>query len=305
MGIFSIRETRIENSRMVLKPQDVLVLLKLVVLGETDWTYNRLAVDLGMSPAEVHAAVRRAKAAQLVVRQAERVVPNISELAEFLTHGLRYVFVPQRGEITRGMPTRYAAPPLLGVIAEASEPPPVWPDPQGEARGAAFAPLYKSAPKAARADPALYELLVLADAIRGGRAREREIAIRELQRRLGLEPVQEKAVSNNDEDTLVIGGSIAVPRAALEQLARRYHIRRLELFGSAARGELRPDSDIDLLVEFEASAAPSLWDAQQLEAELSRLLGGRKVDIAPPEILRNPYRRKTIERDAQVLYEAA
>jgi len=60
-----------------------------------------------------------------------------------------------------------------------------------------------------------------------------------------------------------------------------------------------------LLVEFEEAAAPSLWDAQQLQAELSRLLGGRRVDIAPPEIMRNPYRRKTIERDAQVLYEAA
>jgi len=181
----------------------------------------------------------------------------------------------------------------------------VWPDPDGEARGSSFTPLYKSVPGAARADPALYELLVLVDAIRGGRARERDIAIRELQQRLGMETLQEEAVLKSDKETLVIGGTIAVPRAELEQLARRYHIRRLELFGSAARGELRPDSDIDLLVEFEEAAAPSLWDAQQLQAELSRLLGGRRVDIAPPEIMRNPYRRKTIERDAQVLYEAA
>jgi hypothetical protein len=169
---------------MILKPQDILVLLKLVALGEKGWSYNRLAVDLGMSPAEVHAATKRALVAQLAVRSGDRVVPNIRNLGEFLVHGLRYVFVPERGEMTRGMPTLYAAPPLKGAVVESSEPQPVWPDPEGEARGELFAPLYKSAPKAARADPVLYELLVLVDAIRGGRARERELAIKELKKRL-------------------------------------------------------------------------------------------------------------------------
>jgi predicted nucleotidyltransferase len=293
------------DMRMMLKPQDVLVLLKLVALNGEPWTYKGLAVELGMSPAEVHAAVKRALVAQLAVRQDDTVIPNNRNLYEFLVHGLRYVFVPECGEMTRGMLTRYAAPPLKEMLAELPEPPPVWPDPQGEVRGAAFAPLYKSAPKAARADAVLYQLLVLVDAVRGGRAREREIAVRELQRRLGQVAAREGAVLKGGKDTLVIGGSIAVPRAALVQLARRYHIRRLELFGSAARGELRPDSDIDLLVEFEDTSAPSLWESQQLQSDLSRLLGGRHVDIAPPEILRNPYRRKTIVRDAQVLYEAA
>jgi len=60
-----------------------------------------------------------------------------------------------------------------------------WPDPMGETRGSSFSPLYKSVPKAARNDKALYELLVLVDAIRGGRARERELAIKEIKRRLG------------------------------------------------------------------------------------------------------------------------
>lgn len=290
---------------MVLKPQDVLVLLKLVALHEKNWSYNKLAIELGMSPAEVHAAAKRAQAAQLAVKKSDRLVPNIGNLGEFLVHGLRYVFVPEWGEITHGMPTLYAAPPLRDVISAASEPVPVWPDPQGEARGPSFTPLYKSVPKAARADPVLYELLVLVDAIRGGRAREREIAIRELQHRLGLEAVLEETMLKDDKDTLVIGGTIAVPRAALEQLVRRYHIRRLELFGSAARGELKPDSDIDLLVEFEPGQAPSLWTSQELQDDFSRLFGGKPVDISPPEILRNPYRRKTIERDAQVLYESA
>jgi hypothetical protein len=169
---------------MVLKPQDVLFLLKLVAIDKKTWSYNGLAVELGMSPAEVHAAAKRALAAQLAVRRDGKVFPNIRNLEELLIHGIRYVFVPERGDLTRGIPTLYAASPLKNEIALSSEPPPVWPDPEGEARGAAFSPLYRSVPRAARADKALYELLVLVDAIRAGRARERNIAISSIKKRL-------------------------------------------------------------------------------------------------------------------------
>ena len=170
---------------MVLKPQDALVMLKLVALAQTDWSYNTLAVELGMSPSEVHAAIKRSLAAGLALRRRERVVPNINNLVEFLIHGLKYAFVPDRGELTRGVPTGFAAAPLKGRYGTTSEPPPVWPDPTGEVRGMAFSPLYKSATKAARQDKRLYELLVLVDAIRGGRARDREAAAMELKMRLG------------------------------------------------------------------------------------------------------------------------
>lgn len=169
---------------MILKPQDILVLLKLVALRYDKWSYNRLATELGMSPAEVHAAVKRALAAGLALQQADAIVPNIRNLEEFLIHGLRFVFVAERGEITRGMVTAYAAEPLNRVFLPDGEPPPIWPDPNGDTRGMAFSPLYKSAPLAARSDPALYELLVLVDAIRGGRARERAFAINTLKQRL-------------------------------------------------------------------------------------------------------------------------
>ncbi|NOX42622.1 MAG: nucleotidyltransferase [Gammaproteobacteria bacterium] len=79
----------------------------------------------------------------------------------------------------------------------------------------------------------------------------------------------------------------------------------MNLFGSVARGVFGPQSDVDLMVEFEAGQAPSLWRSQELEDDFSHLFGGRSVDIASPEILRNPYRRKTIEADLKVLYEAA
>lgn len=168
----------------ILKPQDVLVMLKLVALGQRSWSYARLAVDLGMSPSQLHSAVRRALSAQLAVKKEDAIKPHIRNLEEFLVHGLRYVFVPQLGQPTRGMPTSYAASPLDAHFAKSSDLPPVWPDPEGTVRGVEFAPLYKLAPKAARADPALYELLVLVDAIRGGRAREHNMAIKELGKRL-------------------------------------------------------------------------------------------------------------------------
>jgi hypothetical protein len=105
-------------------------------------------------------------------------------LMEFLVHGVKYAFPPDRGYLTRGMPTSYAAPPLLGKLVETDEPPPVWPDPEGSVRGYEFTPLYGTVPKAAARDQGLYELLVLVDAIREGRARERTLAVQELSARL-------------------------------------------------------------------------------------------------------------------------
>lgn len=96
----------------------------------------------------------------------------------------------------------------------------------------------------------------------------------------------------------------AVSRAKVAALCRKYHVRRLGLFGSAARGELSPESDIDLLVEFEAGKAPSLWAEPEMREAFSALFGGRRVDLVPPEVLENPYRRKSILRDLKVLYEA-
>lgn len=169
---------------MNLKPQDVLVLLKLVVVGSQEWTYNRLAIELEMSPSEVHSAVKRALGASLAIQKSDRIIPNTRNLEEFLVHGIRYVFVPERGQMTRGIHTAHAGPPLNTSFVPDQEPPPVWPDPDGGDRGMEFSPIYKSAPNAARRDSMLYELLVLVDAIRGGRAREREMAARELRKRL-------------------------------------------------------------------------------------------------------------------------
>ena len=90
----------------------------------------------------------------------------------------------------------------------------------------------------------------------------------------------------------------------LASLCRRYRVRRLGLFGSAARGELAPGSDVDLLVEFEPGSAPSFWAEPEMREAFGALFGGRRVDLVPPTVLENPYRRKSILRDLKLLYEA-
>lgn len=169
---------------MILKPQDVLVVLKLAAIGRLDWTYASLAVELDLSPSQLYSAVQRAVKAQLAIADEQAIVPQFRNLEKFLVHGIRYVFVPERGELTRGVPTSYAAPPLKAHFKASGEPPPVWPDPEGKVRGMSFSPLYKIAPRAARRDEKLYELLALVDAIRGGRARERNLAVQMLSNRL-------------------------------------------------------------------------------------------------------------------------
>jgi len=108
----------------------------------------------------------------------------LKAVEEFLIHGVEYAFPVQRGETTRGMPTAYAAPPLSDQIAANGDLPPVSPDPDGKVRGASLEPLHKPAPRAARKDPALHELLALIDALRDGRVRERRLAEKELTARL-------------------------------------------------------------------------------------------------------------------------
>jgi len=106
------------------------------------------------------------------------------------------------------------------------------------------------------------------------------------------------------KDSLTILGELGVSQDALMALIRRYHIKRLVLFGSAARGELMPSSDIDLLVEFEPGRSPSLGGMTAISESFSALFGGRKVDLATPSILNNPYRRRAIEKDMEELYAA-
>ena len=175
---------------MPLKPQDVMVVLKLCSYEHKRPPISVVAADLGLSPSEVHAALKRLQHARLLHATEMQEKPNLVALEEFLLHGLKYIFPAEHGQVTRGVPTSYAAPSLKNNVVMGDELPPVWPWPGGETRGIALAPLYKTAPLAALRDPVLYELLSLVDAIRDGRARERKIAERELLTRLRAKNVK-------------------------------------------------------------------------------------------------------------------
>src|SRR5262249_18345603 len=95
---------------------------------------------------------------------------------------------------------------------------------------------------------------------------------------------------------------VALPQSQIVEICRRYRVRELSLFGSAARGELRPDSDIDLLVDYFPDARPSLLDLADMQNELSDLLG-RNVDLGVKPALK-PRLKERILAEAQVIYAA-
>lgn len=167
---------KISNRQLVLKPQDLFVLLALLSRGEGAVTYLDLAAQTGLAVSAVHGALKRAVAARLLIFQERRPVILKAPLKEFLLSGAKYAFPAVWGSLTRGVPTGYAAPPLNEVIVPSSDPVPVWPSAKGTARGVGLAPLYPSVPDAALRDEKLYALLALFDAIRFGQARERNAA---------------------------------------------------------------------------------------------------------------------------------
>lgn len=95
--------------------------------------------------------------------------------------------------------------------------------------------------------------------------------------------------------------AIALPREKIAAFCKRNHIRKLSLFGSVLRGDFRPGSDIDVLVEFEPGHVPGL-NFFTMEIELSQLLG-QKVDLNTPQFL-SRYFREQVLAESETLYVA-
>ena len=93
-----------------------------------------------------------------------------------------------------------------------------------------------------------------------------------------------------------------IPEDKLIEFCKKNHIRKLSIFGSAIHGRLEPDSDIDLLVEFEQGHTPGLFSIVKMEMELGEMLG-RKADLRTPEDL-SQYFRDEVIRDAEIQYQA-
>jgi DNA-binding transcriptional ArsR family regulator len=163
-----------------LKPQDVVILLKIIALRDKSWFHHTLAQELGMSQSEVSQSLNRSKYAGLIDEARKKV--NKIAFTEFLLHGIAYVFPQQPGALVRGVLTAHAAAPLNKIINSTEKY--VWPYAKGQERGQAIEPLYNTIAQATLNDNDLYELLTMVDAIRVGRTREKEIAKKELQNRI-------------------------------------------------------------------------------------------------------------------------
>ena len=171
----------------MLKSQDCIILVKLLANPSVDWSQRQLAKILCISLSEVNAGIKRLGEAGLLRKDSQgKLFPNVHAAEEFLVSGVKFFFPAKLGEYTRGIPTAVAAPIFHGVIAMGNDPIPVWPDAVGEKRGVALDPLHPSIPKALREnpDPLFYDMLVLIDAIRSGRPRERNLAAKLLKERL-------------------------------------------------------------------------------------------------------------------------
>lgn len=101
---------------------------------------------------------------------------------------------------------------------------------------------------------------------------------------------------------MTIAGQLELPDSEIAEICRRYSVKELAVFGSAARGELRPESDIDLLVEFLPDAGVDLVQHSAAERELSRVLG-RKVDLVSKRALRSALREEVLS-EARLIYAA-
>jgi len=96
---------------------------------------------------------------------------------------------------------------------------------------------------------------------------------------------------------------LSISRQQIAAFCKEHGIRRLAIFGSALRDDFGPDSDVDILVEFAPDRIPTLFDVARMEQELSKLFGGRKVDLRTPEDL-SRYFRQQVLAEAEVQYAA-
>ena len=177
-----------------MKSQDILLLLKLLSIEESglegaDYSVRQLEAVTGISKSELSAALNRCLRVGLAARDRQTNAPRVNRkaLLGFLVHGIKYVFPVKPAELVRGTPTAFAAPVMEGKLMSAGETINVWPDATGSNKGQAIAPLFKSAPMAAKADSKLYELLALVDAVRIGNAREAQLAAHMLEQEFAFE----------------------------------------------------------------------------------------------------------------------
>ncbi len=164
-----------------MRPQDIVVLLKIVASDDKEWRNIDIAHDIKISPSEVSEALNRCRIAGLIDSKKRKV--NTNSFYEFVTYGLKYVFPAEPGAVVKGVPTAHSATPLKEYISAGSDIY-VWPYAKGTQRGQAIETLYKTLPQVVKEGDLFYELLAIVDTLRVGRVREIKIAMEELKSRL-------------------------------------------------------------------------------------------------------------------------
>jgi hypothetical protein len=170
-----------------MRPQDIVILLKIVVLGKKEWQFQDLSRSLYISSAEVSESLNRSSFSGLIDTNRKKVA-RIA-FTEFLKYGLPYVFPQTPGPLSRGMATSHGHPLLKKHIVSSSTY--VWPDFEGKDYGQVIEPLYPNQVKAAKEDEKLYEALAMLDAIRVGKVREKKFAFDYFSNLLLNEPSRE------------------------------------------------------------------------------------------------------------------
>lgn len=164
-----------------MRPQDVVILLKMIAFGKEPFLLKDLSIQLGISSSEVSESINRSVLAGLVAE--DKKTPMRKVIYDFLIYGLPFVFPQKPGAIVPGIPTAHSAPPLNKEFKNSEMY--VWQDAkEGKVRGQMIEPFHHGQLKAAKEDKRLYELLALADALRVGRLREKKMAEVELKKRI-------------------------------------------------------------------------------------------------------------------------
>ncbi|MFN0215388.1 MAG: hypothetical protein ACKVT2_14115 [Saprospiraceae bacterium] len=156
-----------------LRPQDLVILLKLILEEGSAWNQISLAKSLFISQSEVSASLKRSAYARLLQNKGKEVARQ--PFMDLLQYGVPFMFPQQPGVVVRGIPTAHSAEPLVQLISSTENY--VWPYAKGHMRGQSILPLYPSVVLAVELNPQLYEYLALIDAIRVGRAREKNLAL--------------------------------------------------------------------------------------------------------------------------------
>lgn len=163
-----------------MRPQDVVILLKIISKGNVQWQNKDLANELFISQSEVSDSLNRSLVSGLL--NTEKKKTHRKSLLEFIEHGVHYVFPVSPGGMENGIYTAHSHPFMQQHFS--GEINYVWPEMRGEFRGFSIEPLYKDVVKAAKIDEKLYKMLALTDVIRVGKARELKIAVSELNKML-------------------------------------------------------------------------------------------------------------------------